>query len=166
MERKEFYYENEHIQIINPTMDQDHTISELLKTYKEDNIASLYEILNVVCIPKNDKYDFSKYTLEEFKNIISEIHMYEGLQEIFNTLAMLSNDVAARNLQYILLGLKNQKMEFLMSLITEESESLNELAREKMLDDKEETKLSDLTNVYKEKRRLRKEIESLVGEVE
>jgi hypothetical protein len=169
MDRKEFAFENDYVKIINPTKEQEQEITEVLKKYaKEDDngVVSAYHILCKLSIPKDDKYDFSKYSIEEFTGICEEIHMYDGMQEILNEVALISTDITIHELQYIALGLKHQRIQLLMSVIEDETNNLNELGREIYNDKKEINKLKELSDVYKEKRKIQKEVNSLVGDIE
>ena len=159
MERKEFKFENNYVKIINPNKEQEKEIVEILRECEGDGVKSAHNILKMICVPKDDRYDFTKYSLEEFKSMYEESHMYDGLLDIVNEAALISNDATIHELQYISLSLKKQRTELLMSIITKESEGLGLLAKEMYYEEKEMKHIERLADAYKEKRRIQKEIE-------
>lgn len=162
MEKKDFAFENEYVKIIKPTKEIEKEIVAILKdsNVKEDNgIMAAYYILNKLCVAKNEEYDFSKYSLEEFEEMIKEIHLYDGLQEIINAVSLISSDATIHELQYTALGIKSQRIQLLVQLIKEESESLGGLSKELYFAEKERKNMEKLVDAYREKRMLRKEIE-------
>lgn len=169
MERKEFAFENDYVKIINPTKDMEIEIVSILKNTdlsEDSGIVSAYHILNKLCIPKNEKYDFSKCSIDEFLKIAKEAHLYDGLQEIINATALISSNATIHELQYMALGLKNQRIQMLLSMIQDETGALNELGKEIYYDNKENKKNRELADLYKEKREMKKQINSLMDGVE
>ena len=169
MEGKEFAFENDYVKIINPTKDMEIEIVSILKNTdlsEDSGIVSAYHILNKLCIPKNEKYDFSKYSIDEFLRIAKEAHLYDGLQEIINATALISSNATIHELQYMALGLKNQRIQMLLSMIQDETGALNKLGKEIYYDNKENKKNMELADIYKEKREMKKQIDSLMDGVE
>lgn len=169
MERKEFAFENDYVKIINPTKEVEMEIVSILKNTdlsEDSGIVSAYHILNKLCIPKNEKYDFSKYSIDEFLEMAKEAHLYDGLQEIINATALISSNATIHELQYMALGLKNQRIQMLLSMIQDETGALNELGKEIYYDNKENKKNRELVDLYKEKREMKKQIDSLLDGVE
>ena len=169
MERKEFAFENDYVKIINPTKDMEIEIVSILKNTdlsEDSGIVSAYHILNKLCIPKNEKYDFSKCSVDEFLKIAKEAHLYDGLQEIINATALISSNATIHELQYMALGLKNQRIQMLLSMIQDETGALNELGKEIYYDNKENKKNRELADLYKEKREMKKQIDSFMDGVE
>ena len=169
MERKEFAFENDYVKIINPTKDMEIEIVSILKNTdlsEDSGIVSAYHILNKLCIHKNEKYDFSKYSIDEFLKIAKEAHLYDGLQEIINATALISSNATIHELQYMALGLKNQRIQMLLSMIQDETGALNELGKEIYYDNKENKKNRELADLYREKREMKKQIDSFMDGVE
>lgn len=169
MERKEFAFENDYVKIINPTKDMEIEIVSILKNTdlsEDSGIVSAYHILNKLCIPKNEKYDFSKCSVDEFLKIAKEAHLYDGLQEIINATALISSNATIHELQYMALGLKNQRIQMLLSMIQDETGALNELGKEIYYDNKENKKNRELADLYREKREMKKQIDSFMDGVE
>ena len=169
MERKEFAFENDYVKIINPTKDMEIEIVSILKNTdlsEDSGIVSAYHILNKLCIPKNEKYDFSKYSVDVFLKIAKEAHLYDGLQEIINATALISSNATIHELQYMALGLKNQRIQMLLSMIQDETGALNELGKEIYYDNKENKKNRELADLYREKREMKKQIDSFMDGVE
>ena len=169
MERKEFAFENDYVKIINPTKDMEIEIVSILKNTdlsEDSGIVSAYHILNKLCIPKNEKYDFSKCSVDEFLRIAKEAHLYDGLQEIINATALISSNATIHELQYMALGLKNQRIQMLLSMIQDETGALNELGKEIYYDNKENKKNRELADLYREKREMKKQIDSFMDGVE
>lgn len=159
VERKEFNFENSYVKIINPDKEQEKEIVRILRECEGDGVKSAHNVLKMLCVPKDDRYDFTKYSTEEFKSMVEEAHMYDGFQDIINIAALISNDATIHELQYISLSLKKQRTELLMSIITKESEGLGLLAKEMYYEEKELKHIRRLADAYKEKREIQKEIE-------
>ena len=115
---------------------------------------------------QNEKYDFSKYSVDEFLKIAKEAHLYDGLQEIINATALISSNATIHELQYMALGLKNQRIQMLLSMIQDETGALNELGKEIYYDNKENKKNRELADLYREKREMKKQIDSFMDGVE
>ena len=164
MEKREFAFENEFVKIINPTKEVEKEIIEMLRQNKSgvnDGVSSAYYILNRLCIPKVEGYDFSKYSLEEFRKMVNEIHCYKGFQEIMNEAAIIGTEITIRELQYTMLGLKQQRLEVLLEIIKEDSEGLKELGKELYQAKKESEKMKEMASKYKEKRLIEREVNKL-----
>ena len=164
MEKKEFAFENDYVKLKNPTKEEETEIIELIKENKsanDDGIATSYHILKKLCIPKVNDYDFNKYSLEEFKEMLKEAHCYKGLTEIMNEVAIISSQITIHELQYIVLGIRQQKVNALLKIIQEESEGFGELSKEMYLAEKENKKMKEFADEYRKNRLIKKEIESM-----
>lgn len=164
MERKEFAFENDYIKLINPTKEMEVEILELIRenqSNRDDGVATSYYILRKLCIPKVNDYDFNKYSLEEFKEMLKEAHCYKGLTEIMNEVAIISSQITIHELQYVVLGVRQQKVNALLKIIQEESEGFGELSKEMYLAEKENKKMKELASEYKKNRLIKKEIEAM-----
>lgn len=164
MERKEFAFENEYVKLKNPTRKEEAEIIELIKENKsinDDGIATSYHILKKLCVPKMDNYDFSKYSLEEFKEMLKEAHCYRGLTEIMNEVAIIGSQITIHELQYVVLGIRQEKVDALLKIIQEESEGFGELSKEMYLSEKENKKMKEFADEYKKNRLIKKEIDAM-----
>ena len=164
MEKKEFAFENDYVKLKNPTKEEETEIIELIKENKsanDDGIATSYYILQKLCIPKMYGYDFNECSLEEFKNMVEEAHYYDGLTEILNEVAIISSQITIHELQYVVLGIRHQKVNALLKIIQEESEGFGELSKEMYLAEKENKKMKELADEYRKNRLIKKEIESM-----
>ncbi len=162
MEKKEFAFENEYIKIINPSREMEKEIADILKENSSKGISgtvSLYQILNKLAIPIDDMYDFSKYSIDEFIEMTKEPHYYDGFIDILNVIQLIGNNATYHELQYIALGLRQQKIELLLNLIRSESQGIGDLAKEVFVAQKEEEKMSRLASEYERCRKIRHEIE-------
>lgn len=170
MERKEFAFENDYIKLINPTKEMEVEMLELIRENQsngDDGVATSYYILRKLCIPKVDDYDFNKYSLEEFREMVKEAHCYNGLTEILNEVAIISSQITIHELQYIILGLRHERVNALLKIIKEESDGLGDLSKEVYLAEKENKKMKEFASEYKKNRLIKKEIEAMYpGEVE
>lgn len=130
IEKREFLFENEFIKIISPDPDLQQTIAENIKRLKElqiDDLQGMFYVMKKLIIAKDDRYDFNQYTFEQFKEMVDEVHLYEGLQEITNAITLALQDIMMVDLQMTALAMKDLKVKLLVELIKNEAEGVKEL---------------------------------------
>ena len=162
IERKEFVFENDFVKLKKPTKEQEKEIIDLIKDNGldlKDGIETAYYILKKLCVPKMYGYDFNEYSLEEFKNMVEEAHYYDCLHEILNEVYLIGSQITIHELQYIVMGLRQEKINALLKIIKEESEGLGELSKEISLAEKENKKMKKLASEYKKNAKIKKEVE-------
>lgn len=130
IEKKEYLFENEFIKIISPDIDLQQTIAENIKKLKElkrDELQGVFYVMKKLIIAKDDRYDFNQYTFEQFKEMMDEAHLYEGLQEISAAITLALQDIMMVDLQMTALAMKDLKIKLLVELIKSEADGIKEL---------------------------------------
>ena len=91
--------------------------------------------------------------------MVEEAHYYDGLHEILNEVYLIGSQITIHELQYIVMGLRKEKVNALLKIIKEESEGLGELSKEISLAEKESEKMKKLASEYKKNAKIKKEVE-------
>lgn len=154
IERKEYLFENEFVKIINPTMELQRIIAETIKELKaqdKDEVNGIYYVLKKLVIAKDSRYDFSKYTLNQFKEMMEEVELYEGLQQITNAVALATQDIILVDLQMTAMAIKDAKMKALLEVIQNDTNDIMKLNTSIEQSKKEKREVKRISELLKEK---------------
>lgn len=116
LERKEFIYETDKYKIKIPTKSEMKKIyDEIVKLTREGNIAIdndvvLLYLFKEIVIPIDENYDFSKYSITQFTEVISDnITQYEEMNEIQFYVSKILSQIMTESYREMLLQIEEAK---------------------------------------------------------
>lgn len=160
LEKQTIIYEDENVIIKKASIEVQQDIQEAIKEYKISNEEIDYtspELMQImfcnIVEAKNEDYNFSKYKLEDFKEIIDNVEYYPNMQTYCDLLTLELADMIMIYFRSILLQLKQTEVSLLKKEIDFELNEMKDKA--KRIDDKEKKakKKAKLKQIKKDKKK-------------